>query len=83
VAAIPTELFEEQIVEGHRVTFGTYKLGASAGGTLRMPSVGSHVVAANILVYWSCGQNICRRFAVHERRQCRACVGCPHVAVPL
>ena len=34
VAAVPTESFEEQIVEGHRVTFGTYKLGASAGATL-------------------------------------------------
>jgi hypothetical protein len=26
VAAVPTELFEEQIVDGYRVTFGTYKL---------------------------------------------------------
>lgn len=34
VAAIPTELFEEQTVEGCRVTFGTYKLGISGSGTL-------------------------------------------------
>jgi hypothetical protein len=34
VAAVPTESFEEQIVEGHHVTFGTYKQEASAGGTL-------------------------------------------------
>ena len=33
-AAIPTESFEEQVVEGHHVTFGTYKLAVSAGGTL-------------------------------------------------
>ena len=34
VAAVPTESFEEQIVVGHHVTFGTYKLKASSGGTL-------------------------------------------------
>jgi hypothetical protein len=34
VAAIPTQLFEEQIVEGCRVTFGTYKLGVSGSGML-------------------------------------------------
>src|SRR5437867_4420195 len=34
VAAIPAESFEEQIVEGHHVTFVTYKLGVSVGGTL-------------------------------------------------
>ena len=34
IGAVPTESFEEQIVEGHHVTFGTYKLGPSAGGTL-------------------------------------------------
>lgn len=34
VAAVPTELFEEQIVEGCRVTFATYKLGIGGDGTL-------------------------------------------------
>ena len=34
VAAVPTESFEEQIVVGYHVTFGTYKLKASSGGTL-------------------------------------------------
>jgi hypothetical protein len=34
VAVIPTELFEEQIVEGCRVTFGTYKVEVSGVGTL-------------------------------------------------
>jgi hypothetical protein len=34
VAAVPTELFEEQIVEGRRVTFATYKLGDRGAGTL-------------------------------------------------
>lgn len=34
VAAVPSEAFEEQIVEGHHVTFGTYKIGMNAGGTL-------------------------------------------------
>ena len=34
VVAVPTELFEEQIVEGCRVTFGTYKVGISRGRTL-------------------------------------------------
>jgi hypothetical protein len=34
VDAVPAELFEGQIVEGCRVTFGTYKLGVSGGGTL-------------------------------------------------
>ena len=34
IAAIPSQLFEEQIVEGFQVTFGTYKLRASGGGTL-------------------------------------------------
>ena len=34
VAAVPTELFEEQIDEGCRVTFATYKLGDSEAGTL-------------------------------------------------
>jgi len=34
IAVIPTESFEEQIVEGHHVTFATYKLGVSASGTL-------------------------------------------------
>jgi hypothetical protein len=34
VAAVPIESFEEQIIDGHNVTFGTYRIGASAGGTL-------------------------------------------------
>jgi hypothetical protein len=34
VAAVPTELFEEQIVEGCRVSFATYKLGDGGGTTL-------------------------------------------------
>ena len=45
VAAVPTESFEEQIVEGYHVTFGTYKLGASAGGTL--------IVCQALLHTWS------------------------------
>jgi hypothetical protein len=32
--AVPTESFEEQLVDGHRITFGTYKLGVSADETL-------------------------------------------------
>jgi hypothetical protein len=34
VAAVPTELFEEQFVGGYRVTFGTYKLELSAAEKL-------------------------------------------------
>ena len=34
LAAVPTQLFEEQIVEGRHVTFGTYKLDASGAETL-------------------------------------------------
>jgi hypothetical protein len=34
LAAVPIQLFEEQIVEGCRVTFGTYKLEPSDGETL-------------------------------------------------
>ena len=34
LAAVPTQLFEEQTVQGRRVTFGTYKLEASVGETL-------------------------------------------------
>ena len=34
VAAVPTELFEEHFVDGHRVTFGTYKLELSAAEML-------------------------------------------------
>jgi hypothetical protein len=34
VDAVPVESFEEQFIEGRHVTFGTYKVGVSAGGTL-------------------------------------------------
>jgi hypothetical protein len=34
VASVPTESFEEQIVEGCHVTFGTYKVAVREGGTL-------------------------------------------------
>jgi hypothetical protein len=34
VDAVPTELFEEQIIEACRVTFGIYKLVVSGAGTL-------------------------------------------------
>ena len=34
LAAVPVQRFEEQIVEGRRVTFGTYKLQCGSGETL-------------------------------------------------
>jgi len=34
IANVPAESFEDQIVEGCRVTFGTYKVGISGGRTL-------------------------------------------------
>ena len=63
VAAVPTESFEEQIVEGYHVTFGTYKLGASAGGTL--------IVCQALLHKWSAPTFLSigavgGRFAGHE-----------------
>ena len=34
VGAVPTESFEEELVNGHRVTFATYKLAIREGETL-------------------------------------------------
>ena len=34
IAAVPNKLFEEHTVEGYHVTFGTYKIEPSAGGTI-------------------------------------------------
>ena len=45
VATVPTELFEEQFVDGYRVTFGTYKLKLSAAETL--------VVSQALIHTWS------------------------------
>jgi len=45
VAAVPNESFEEQIVEGYRVTFGTYKQRVNTGGTL--------IVCQALLHTWS------------------------------
>jgi len=45
VAAIPNESFDEQIVEGYHVTFGTYKQGVNTSGTL--------VVCQALLHTWS------------------------------